>query len=122
MAEDEYGDFKEVSDEQGPVVTTVDASGIPVRVKMPKKGEFIGTVMQRLGGSRMDVLSTDGKTRNCRVPGRFKRSMWLRSGDFVIIKPWEGDDSKGDVIFQYNPGAVNQLRKRGMIDGLKKEF
>src|SRR3989338_10176004 len=113
---DDYGEFEEVKEgvqvEQAP-------EAAPVRVRMPREREFIGMILQRLGGNRMEVLCTDGKTRNCRVPGRFKRSMWLRPKDIVLVKPWPDDNDKADIIFQYRPGSVNQLRKRGLLDSLK---
>ncbi len=92
------------------------------RVRLPRKGEIIGIVAQRLGGNRMEIKSTDGKTRNCRVPGRFKRKFWLRPGDLVIITPWPDDDNKGDIIFQYQKNSAYQLQKRGFINNLKNGF
>ncbi len=117
--EDESNEFKEVND-LGEVIS--DEAGIPVRVRTPKKGEVIGIVIQRFGGNRMEVQSTDGKKRNCRIPGRFKKFLWLRPRDVVLIVPWVDDDSKGDIIFKYNPGAVNQLRKKGILDSIKDSF
>jgi translation initiation factor 1A len=87
----------------------------PARVRIPRGNEKIGVVAQRYGGNRMEVQCTDGKTRNCRVPGRFKRSLWLRPRDVILVQVWPDDDEKGDIIFKYNPGAVNQLRKRGLL-------
>lgn len=121
-----FGDFEEVGDEaKEESIQELDEHGNPIitRVKMPRRGEFIGIIVQRLGGNRMEVKSTDGKTRNCRVPGRFKRSMWLRPKDFVIVKPWPDDDNKADIIFHYkNKSVVNQLRKKGILDNIKDEF
>lgn len=94
----------------------------PVRVRLPRKGEVIGIISHRLGGNRMEVNCTDGKTRNCRVPGRYKRSLWLRPKDVVLIELWEYDKDKGDVVFKYIPNAVNQLRKRGLLINIKEEF
>ena len=115
----EFGEFEEVK--EGEEIVS-DEAGIPTRVRTPRKGEVIGIVVQRFGGNRMEVHSTDGKRRNCRIPGRFKKFLWLRPKDIVLIAPWVDDDEKGDVIFKYNPGAVNQLRKRGILDSLKDEF
>jgi translation initiation factor 1A len=120
MRED-FGEFQEVS-EDGEQIIAEGEGGIPVRVRMPRKGELIGVVTQRFGGNRMEVHCTDGKKRNCRVPGRFKRLLWLRPKDFVLIMPWPDDDTKGDIIFKYNSSAVNQLRKRGILDTIKQEF
>ena len=70
----------------------------------------------------MDVKTTDGKTRNCRVPGRYRRRLWLRPKDIIIIVPWEYDDNKGDVIYKYRPTAIKQLRKKGILDSLTEDF
>jgi len=119
--EDKFGDFKEIN-ESGEVIPAMQQLG-PIRVRLPRKDELIGVIAQRYGGNRMEVNSSDGKTRNCRVPGRFKRSLWLRPGDFVIIIPWQDDDAKGDIIFKYNSKAeINQLEKRGLLKNLKREF
>lgn len=122
-----FGDFEEIGEEgaKEETIQELDEYGNPIvtRVKMPRQGEFIGIIVQRLGGNRMEVKSTDGKTRNCRVPGRFKRSMWLRPKDFVIVKPWPDDDNKADIIFHYkNKSAVGQLRKKGLLNNLQDEF
>ena len=120
---DEFGDFEEIRDfapskkqeEQKNQETNT-------RIRFPRNNEIIGIVVQRLGGNRMEVKSTDGKTRNCRVPGRFKRKFWLRPGDFVIIIPWPDDNNKGDIVFQYNKNIIYQLKKRGLVGNLAAEF
>ena len=117
----EFGEFEEVSEDG--VAASPGAEGIVApRVRLPKSGEVIGVIVQRFGGNRMEVHSTDGKKRNCRIPGRFKKFLWLRPKDIVLISPWPDDDSKGDVIFKYNPGAAHQLRKKGMLKGLEEGF
>ncbi len=118
---EEFGDFEEVG-EHGAKVQLVQTLEAPVRVKLPRGNEVIGMIAQRLGGNRMEVRCTDGKIRNCRVPGRFKRTMWLRPRDIVLIKPWEHDNSKGDVIFKYNSASIIQLRKKGLLSSLTSEF
>lgn len=122
MEEKKFGEFEEIKDEAQQKEQELDEQGVPIRVKLPRKGEFIGKVMQRLGGNRMNVKATDGKSRNCRVPGRFKRRFWLRPGDIVIITPWPDDNNKGDIIFQYNKNAVHQLRKKRFLNNLQDEF
>jgi|SRR3989344_7608871 len=117
--DEKYGDFEELNDG---VQNQTSGDVVPTRIRKPRHGEFIGIILQRLGGNRMEVHSTDGKKRNCRVPGRFSRSLWLRPRDVVLIKPWEFDDAKADVIFKYDSSAVNQLRKRGILNNIKDEF
>ena len=92
-----------------------------VRVKFPRDNQLIGLIDQRVGGSRMQIKCSDGKTRNCKVPGRLRRGMWLREGDYVIVEPWEFDDSKGSIMFKYTPNAVTKLKEKGMLDGIDSE-
>ena len=116
-----YGEFEEVIS-NAPQAENTDEQNMPVRVRMPKNGELIGVIVQRYGGNRMEVLSTDGKKRNCRVPGRYKRDLWLRPRDIILIVPWSDDNGKGDIIFKYNSSAIIQLRKKGILNSLKEEF
>lgn len=92
------------------------------RVRAPRNGQKIGTIIQRLGGNRMEVRSVDGKTRNCRVPGRFRRSLWLRPNDVILLEPWPTDDTKGDIVYKYSTSEIAQLRKKGIIDSLSEGF
>jgi len=116
----DYGDFEEVVDEneKKPQV----GQEAPARVRLPRQGEKIGIILQRLGGNRMEVNCTDGKRRNCRVPGRFKRSLWLRPKDVVLVEIWDHDDKKADVIFKYSSSAINQLMKRGLLNLADETF
>ena len=95
---------------------------VVTRVKLTRGEETIGIIEQRLGGNKMLVACLDGKTRNCRVPGRLKRQLWLRPGDVVIIEPWELDKEKGDVIFKYRPNQVEWLKSKGYLKKDTLEF
>lgn len=90
------------------------------RVKLPRGNETLGILEQRFGASRTKVRCLDGKTRNCRIPGRLKRKLWVREGDIVLIQPWEfGGDEKGDIIFKYKLNQVDWLKKNGHLDKLE---
>jgi len=91
------------------------------RTKLPRGRQVIGVLERRVGGSRNIVRCMDGKTRNCRIPGRLKRKLWVREGDILLIEPWElSGDEKGDIIFKYRPTQVEILRKQGHLDKLKE--
>ena len=70
----------------------------------------------------MKVNCLDGKERNCRVPGRLRRKLWLRPNDVVIVKPWEYDQTKADVLFKYTLNQVAWLRKNNYLEKEKIEF
>ena len=90
------------------------------RVKLPRDNQVLGILEQRLGGSRCMVRCLDGNTRNCRIPGRLKRKLWVREGDLVLVEPWEFEgDRKGDIIFKYRPIQVQFLRGQGYLSKLE---
>lgn len=93
-----------------------------IRVRLPRGKEILGIIEQRLGGNKMMVGCLDGKSRNCRVPGRLKRELWLRPGDVVIVEPWEFDSEKGDVIFKYRPNQIEWLKRKGYLKTEITEF
>lgn len=93
-----------------------------VRARLPKPGEVVGMVDQRVGGSRMIVKCSDGKARNCRVPGRFRRGLWIREGDYILVKPWEFDDSKGDIYYKYSQSEIFQLKEKGFMEKIDDQL
>ena len=111
----EFGEGSEIPSEEG-------QQGF-ARVRIPRGREVIGKVETRAGANRMIVSCFDGKTRNCRVPGRLKRALWIRPGNVVLIEPWEFEgDKKGDIIFSYTPAAVSWLERKGYLKGITNEF
>ena len=94
-----------------------------IRVRIPRNGEVIGIVEQRVGANRMIVKCLDEKERNCRIPGSLRKRLWIRPGDTIIVKPWEFDgDRRGDILFKYTPTAIDWLKKKGLIKEAASEF
>ena len=92
------------------------------RVPLPKGKQVLGILEQRLGANHMLVKCLDGKTRNCRVPGRLRRRLWLREGNVVLVEPWEiGGDKRGDILLKYHPAQVEWLKKKGFLKISEKE-
>ncbi len=87
-----------------------------VRVRMPKGDEILGIVEDMLGAGRFRINCKDGKTRICRVSGKFKRRQWIRPGDVVLVRPWEVQgDERGDVIWKYRRAEVEWLKRKDMV-------
>ena len=90
------------------------------RIHLPRGRETLGLVTRMLGSSRVEVRCFDGKTRVCRIPGRLKRSLWVKEGMIVIVEPWEySGDEKGDIIYKYTNTQVGFLRSRGYLKPLE---
>jgi translation initiation factor 1A len=90
---------------------------IEQRVPLPKRknGEMMAVVEQRLGGGHLRILCEDGKARLGRIPGKIKKRKWIKTGSLVIIKPWDFQDDKADVVYRYTPTQVANLSRNKLI-------
>ncbi|MBI2044894.1 translation initiation factor eIF-1A [Candidatus Pacearchaeota archaeon] len=114
-------EFKDINENEANPENPNQSIG-PIRVRLPRGEQLIGIIEQRHGGNKMMVACLDGKSRNCRVPGRLKRALWLRPGDIVIVELWEFDKNRGDIIFKYTPTQVSWLKNKGYLKSEKLEF
>jgi translation initiation factor 1A len=98
-------------------VAAAAVSGASLRVKMPdkKEGELFGIADALVGGSRLEVMCEDGVKRLARIPGKMKRRMWIREGDLVIVKPWDFQNDKADVVWRYTKTQAEYLSRKDMI-------
>ena len=88
-----------------------------IRLKLPnkRKNEMFAIADRLMGGSRINVVCADGKSRMARIPGRMKRKERVRAGDLVIIKPWDIQDEKADVIYRYRNTQARILSRRKLL-------
>ena len=88
-----------------------------IRLKLPnkRKNEMFAIADRLMGGSRINVICADGKSRMARIPGRMKRRERVRAGDLVIIRPWEIQDEKADVVYRYRQTQARILSRRRLL-------
>ena len=88
-----------------------------IRLRLPKKqdNELFAIADQLMGGSRINVICEDGKSRMARIPGKMKRKARVRTGDLLIIKPWDIQNEKADIIYRYNRTQSNTLSRRKLL-------
>ena len=88
-----------------------------IRLRLPNKknNEMFAIADRLMGGSRINVVCADGKSRLARIPGRMKRRQRVRAGDLVIIKPWYIQDEKADVVYRYRRTQSNILSRRKLL-------
>jgi translation initiation factor 1A len=88
-----------------------------IRLKLPNKNnnEMFAIADRLMGGSRINVVCADGKSRMARIPGRMKRKQRVRAGDLVIIKPWDIQNEKADIIFRYRRTQAIVLSRRKLL-------
>lgn len=95
---------------------------IRVPLPDPNKGEMFAIVDKILGASRMVVMCADGKSRMARIPGKIKRRMWIKEGDLIIIRPWEFQDDKADVVYRYTRTQAAYLSRNNKLPEILDVF
>jgi translation initiation factor 1A len=95
---------------------TKPSENIIKKVKLPYKDEQFAVVIEMSGGSRLKAMCEDGKTRMVRIGGRFKKRMWVRVNDLILIKPWPIQaDIKADLVYRYLPTQRNWILNKDII-------
>jgi translation initiation factor 1A len=87
------------------------------RLPLPnrKNNELFAIADQLLGGSRIHVICEDKKSRMARIPGKMKRKARVRAGDLLIIKPWDIQNDKADIVFRYSRTQASSLSRRKLL-------
>ena len=86
------------------------------KARLPTKNELFAVVREMSGGSRMVAMCEDGKMRMIRIGGRFKKRMWCRENDLILIRPWVvQSDAKADLVYRYLPTERKWILSRDII-------
>ncbi|MHA1212063.1 MAG: translation initiation factor eIF-1A [Candidatus Heimdallarchaeota archaeon] len=107
------------SDGPSASVKVIGRDGQPeyVRVRLPREGEILGIVIQTLGADRLKVRCMDKKERIVRIPGKYRKRLWCRQNDIIIVMPWYGmqEDTRADLVYRYYRNQVGWLEEKGYI-------
>ena len=86
------------------------------KARLPTKNELFAVVREMSGGSRMVAMCEDGKMRMIRIGGKFKRRMWVRERDLILVKPWVVQaEHKADLVHRYLPTERKWILNRDII-------
>lgn len=88
-------------------------------VMLPSGSQVVCVVEDVIGADFLKVRCSDGVSRICRIPGKFRRRVWLSVGDVVLVEPWDFQGNKGDVVHRYSKEEIKKLVASGIIS---KEF
>lgn len=93
------------------------------RIRMPKRKELemFAITSQLLGADKIRALCEDGEERICRIPGKLRKRVWIREGDLIIVRLWDFQPIKADVVWRYIKVQTNHLKKKGLLDKLPIE-
>jgi translation initiation factor 1A len=94
-----------------------DEEGVEQRIPLPRRngGEMMAVVEQHMGGGRLRAVCEDEKVRMARIPGKIRKRRWIKTGGLIIIKPWDFQSDKADVVYRYTPTQVSNLLRKGLV-------
>jgi len=85
-------------------------------VHLPVANDVLGIAVKPLGFDRLMVKCQDGHERLCRVRGKLKRRVWIRTGDVVLVSPWDFQSNvRGDICWRYRRNETGWLRSKGYL-------
>ena len=93
------------------------------KLRLPRKNNFeqFAIVTKMHGTNQLKAACEDGLERMCRITGKMKKRVWIREGDAVVIKVWDFQPSKADVVWRYIAGQKNYLARKGFLKNLPVE-
>ena len=92
------------------------------KIRVPRQPEVLGVVEQMLGGDKLKVKCDDGNERICRIPGKFRKRVWINQGDLVLVEPWKVQShERGDIAFKYTSTQANWLKRKGFVKSISIE-
>ncbi|MFA6268283.1 MAG: translation initiation factor eIF-1A [archaeon] len=89
-----------------------------MRLPNPKELEQFAVVTQLMGSNQIKALCEDGEEKQFRIPGKLLKKVWIRENDVIIIRLWDFQPSKGDVIWRYLGNQVEWLKRNGKLRNL----
>ena len=91
-----------------------------VKVRKPYRdlGEMFAVITKMHGTNQIAAMCEDGTERKCRIPGKLKKRVWMREGDVIIVKLWDFQPIKADVVWRFLPVQTERLRRMGLLGKL----
>ncbi|XP_069738996.1 probable RNA-binding protein EIF1AD [Phaenicophaeus curvirostris] len=81
----------------------------------PGPGQSVVRVLGTPGNNLHAVETAEGGRFLASMPPRFRRHVWIKRGDFVLVDPIaEGDKVKAEISLVLLPPHIRCLRRRGL--------
>jgi probable RNA-binding protein EIF1AD len=87
---------------------------VEVEFVLPDEGEEIVKVIAGRGNNLHEVQDKNGYNFLVSMPSKFRRNVWIKRGDFVIVSTIEeGDKVKAEIVKILYKDQVEYIKKEG---------
>jgi translation initiation factor 1A len=90
------------------------------RIRYPRReeGEMFAVAIQLMGSTQIKATCEDGIERMCRITGKMRKRVWIRHGDLIIVKLWDFQPSRADIVWRFVGAQTEHLRRKGVLKNL----
>jgi len=82
---------------------------------LPTENQQIVKVVSSRGNNLHEVVSADGSTFLASMPNKFRKNVWVKRGDFVLVEPIEeGDKVKAEMVRVLTNTHVKYFKEDGV--------
>jgi len=83
--------------------------------RLPVENESVVRVLAGRGNNLHEVKNQHGDTFLVSMPTKFRRNVWIKRGDFVVVsKVEEGDKVKGEITIVLYKDQIKYLKAEGV--------
>ncbi|XP_050406185.1 probable RNA-binding protein EIF1AD [Patella vulgata] len=81
---------------------------------LPEENEFIVKVTAGRGNNLHEVQNATGEKFLVSMPTKFRKNVWIKRGDFIIVNPIEeGDRVKAEIVTILYKDQIKYIKQEG---------
>ncbi|KAK3595502.1 hypothetical protein CHS0354_021601 [Potamilus streckersoni] len=81
---------------------------------LPKEGDQIVKVVCSKGNNLHQVMTAGGELFLVSMPTKFRKNVWIKRGDYVIVEPIdEGDKVKAEIVSILYKDRIKYIKEEG---------
>ena len=89
-------------------------------LRLKEEGQEYAQITACLGNCRFTVMCFDGKERMATMCGGMKNRKFVNQNDIVLVSLRDWQDSKCDIIENYDENLTRKLKEKGLVpDSIK---
>jgi len=82
---------------------------------IPKENQSIVKVLCSKGNNLHEVQTSIGEQFLVSMPTKFRKNIWIKRGDYVVVEPIEeGDKVKGEIVSLLFKEQVKHIKSEGL--------
>ncbi|XP_045453409.1 probable RNA-binding protein EIF1AD [Melitaea cinxia] len=83
--------------------------------ELPKKNQSIVKVLKSRGNNLHEVTTSTGEEYLVSMPTKFRKNIWVKRGDYVLVEPiTEGDKVKAEIVKIMNKDSIKYYKENNL--------